>query len=70
MMMIGRPLPVGDTYRAMGGFMSTPLQLVNPFIDAIAAGDVDELTALLAQMLRPPQLRNTSGEELVFHATR
>ena len=70
MMMIGRPLPVGDTYRAMGGFMSTPLQLVNPFIDAIASGDVDELTALLAQMLRPPQLRNTSGEELVFHTTR
>ncbi len=70
MMMIGRPLPVGDTHRAMGGFLSAPPQLVNPFLDAIAADDVDELIALLAQMLRPPQLRNTSGEELVFHTTR
>jgi len=70
LMMIGRPLPVGDTHRAMGGFMSAPPQLVNPFLDAIAADDVDELIALLAQMLQPPQLRNTSGEELVFHTTR
>jgi len=70
LMMIGRPLPVGDIHRAMGGFMSAPPQLVNPFLDAIAADDVDELIALLAQKLRPPQLRNTSGEELVFHTTR
>jgi hypothetical protein len=47
--------------------MAVPPQLVNPLIDAIAASDVDELITLLASLFRPPTLRNTSGEELVFH---
>jgi Protein of unknown function (DUF2384) len=64
---IGRPLPVGDTYRAFSGFMAVSHHLVNPLIDAIAAGDTDELMSQLAAMFRPPTLRNTSGEELAFH---
>jgi hypothetical protein len=55
---LGRPLPVGDRYRAFGGFMVVPLPLVNPLVDAIHAGDRYELVAHIASMLRPPGLRN------------
>jgi len=65
--MIGRPLPVGDVYRAFGGFLPAPRTLANPLIDAIDEGDADEMIELLASAFRPPQLRNTAGEELAFH---
>ena len=68
MHLLGRPLPVGDTHRAFSGFVSVPLQLVNPLIDAIATGDTDELISVMAAVFRPPTLRNTAGEELAFHA--
>jgi hypothetical protein len=67
MNLIGRPLPVGDTYQAFSGFTAVPRQLVNPMIDAIGSGDIGELISLLASSFRPPTLRNTSGEELAFH---
>lgn len=67
MHLIGRPLPVGDTHRAFSGFLTVPHQLVNPLIDAIGEGDTAEMISLLSSMFRPPTLRNTSGEELVFH---
>ena len=68
--MIGRPLPVGETHRAFGGFIPIPRSLVNPMIDALSEGDPDEIVGLLASMFAPPSLRNTSGETLSFHTLR
>jgi SEC-C motif/Protein of unknown function (DUF2384) len=68
--MLGRPLPVGDTYRALGGFLPLPRHLVNPMLDAINSGQPDQLVAQIASMLQPTRLRNTSGEELMFHTIR
>ena len=70
MYLIGRPVPVGDSYRAFSGFFPVAPHLVNPLIDAIDRDDVDEMMALLASTFRPPTLRNTSGEDLVFHTIR
>ena len=70
MHLIGRPLPVGDTYRAFSGFVAVPRQLVNPMIDAIGKGETDELISMLASIFRPSALRNTSDEELAFHTIR
>lgn len=63
--MLGRPLPVGDTHRALGGFI--PRALVNPMLDAIHDGDPTVLTAQIASTLQPMTMRNTAGEELMFH---
>ncbi len=70
MYLIGRPVPVGDTYRAFSGFFPVAPHLVNPLIDAIDRNDVDEMMALVASTFRPPTLRNTSGEDLAFHTIR
>lgn len=68
--LVGRPVPVGDVHRAFGGFFPVASQLVNPLIDALASGDLDDVMALLASSWRPPALRNTSGEELALHTIR
>ena len=68
MFLVGRPVPVGDTHRAFGGFFPVAPQVVNPLIDALAGDDLDDVMALLASVWRPPIVRNTSGEELAFHA--
>jgi hypothetical protein len=70
MYLIGRPVPVGDSYRSFSGFFPVAPHLVNPLIDAIDRDDVDEMMALLASTFRPPTLRNTSGEDLAFHTIR
>jgi hypothetical protein len=68
--LVGRPLPVGDTHRAFGGFIPIPRSSVNPILDAITSGDPQQLIDALADTLRPPQIRNTSGEVIVVHQQR
>ena len=68
--LVGRPLPVGDTHRAFGGFIPIPRASVNPILDAITNSDPQQLIDALADTLRPPQIRNTSGEAIVVHQQR
>jgi hypothetical protein len=64
---MGRPLPVGDTWRAFGGFVEVPRKMVKPMLTAIDSGDPFAIAELLGTSFAPPQMANTDGEELVFH---
>jgi len=70
MIVVGRPLPVGDTYRAISPVLPLPLRLVDPMLDAISDGDADAVVDLLASIFRRPGLQNTDGEQLVVHLMR
>jgi hypothetical protein len=69
-LLYGRPLPVGDTWRALSGFIGIPAHHVETLIEAIdlaVDGDAFELAARLAATFAPPTLTNTSGEQTRFH---
>ncbi len=68
--MLGRPLPVGDTYRAFSGFGDVPRGLVDDLLRAIDDGDAHRIASVFGETLRPPRLQNTDGEDLVFHTIR
>lgn len=70
MLMLGRPLPVGDTYRAFSGFIEIPPGAVPDLLDTIANQDVDLLAEFLGQLFRPPRLLNTDGDDLELHTIR
>lgn len=68
--MVGRPLPVGDTFRAFGGFMGIHRGAVSDMLDSIASGDAEQIASVLAGLFRPPRLQNTDGDDLEFHTLR
>ena len=63
---LGRPLPVGDTYRAFSGFMAVRPDLVRAALSVLDDGDPDELVAFLGSMHRPPAIRNTDGHDMAL----
>jgi len=65
--LVGRPLPVGDTYRAFSGFMNVPHGHVDSMLAAVDTRDSDALTGALAALFVPPRLANTDGQDLVAH---
>lgn len=67
MLIVGRPLPVGDTFRAFSGFINLPHRHLDSMLAAIDAGDSDALTAALGAVFAPPRLSNTDGHDLVAH---
>ena len=67
MLVVGRPLPVGDAYRAFCGFMRVPHGHAGAMMDAIDARDSEAIAAALAAILAPPRLTNTDGDDLVAH---
>jgi hypothetical protein len=67
MLVIGRPLPVGDTYRAFSGFMAVPHGHLESMLAAIDSGDPDAVAKALAATLVPPRLSNTDGHDLLAH---
>ena len=48
---VGRPLPVGDTFRSMSGFFPLDASRADEAIAAIAAGESEQLLGVLAQEL-------------------
>ena len=64
---LGRPLPVGETYRAFSGFMPVPHGHQDAMLAAIDSGDSEEIADALAAMLAPPRLANTDGQDLIAH---
>jgi hypothetical protein len=69
-LMVGRPLPVGEVYRAFAGFMDIPRAALDGVLRAIERGDADSIVARLGEILRPPQLQNTDGHDLEWHTIR
>ena len=69
-LMFGRPLPVGDTYRALSGFMNVAPAYVDDLLEATDARDLDLLTDVLERMFAPPRLHNTDGDPMVLHTLR
>jgi hypothetical protein len=68
--MLGRPLPVGDTFRAFGGFIEVPRGSAGELLDAIADGDAHLVAHLIGETLRPPHLQNSEGDDLVLQTIR
>ena len=52
-LMVGRPLPVGDVWRAFGGFMPCDEAMVEPLLQAIAVADAAEIASLIGGQLAP-----------------
>ena len=67
MLVVGRPLPVGDTYRAFSGFMKVPQGHLESMLAAIDTRDSEAIADAVAAILAPPRLANTDGEDLVAH---
>jgi hypothetical protein len=68
--LFGRPLPVGDSYRAFGGFIEVSRSWVDDCLQALEEADPAEIAALAGRTMRPPQMKNTDGENLAFHTIR
>jgi hypothetical protein len=67
-LLLGRPLPVGDVYRAFGSVASIPEQLRTKVLEMLDADlDAVELAEAIADLSRPPTLFNTSGDPMVQH---
>jgi hypothetical protein len=69
-LLIGRPLPVGDTHRAFAGFLQVSGTSVPALLDAIDSDDPFAVAEELAVLFRPPHVENTDGEAMVFHTVR
>ncbi len=67
MVVVGRPLPIGDEHRAFSGFLPIPHHFVEPMLDAIAAGDPHAIEDVVAALVRPPGAQNTDGDDIVLH---
>jgi hypothetical protein len=66
-MLLGRPLPVGETYRAFSGFMPVPNGHQHAMLAAIDSGDSEQIADAIAAILAPPHLANTDGHDLIAH---
>ena len=65
--LVGRPLPVGETFRAFSGFIPVDHGYQDTILAAIEAGSSEAIADAIGVMLAPPVLTNTDGEDLVFH---
>src|SRR5579871_6248819 len=65
MMLVGRPLPIADTYRAYAGFLPVH-SLVDEVLAALDEPNPFELAMLYGRVLAPPALTNTDGEPIAL----
>ena len=66
-LLLGRPLPVDDTWRAYSGFVSVPDSMRDELLAALDDPDPFAIAELIGRCFAPPTLQNTDGEALVFH---
>jgi hypothetical protein len=68
--LIGRPLPVGDTWRALSGFVPLPDSMRDDAIQVLDGADPFAVAELVGRTWAPPTMQNTDGHTLVFHELR
>lgn len=66
-LMLGRPLPINDTWRAYSGFVKVGGPLRDEILDALDHPDPFQIAELIGRCLAPPRMSNTDGEPLQFH---
>lgn len=66
-LLMGRPLPIEDTWRAYSGFVRVGDLARDHVFAALAGGDPFEIAALTGRTFAPPVMQNTDGEPLCFH---
>jgi hypothetical protein len=65
--LLGRPLPIDNTWRAYTGFVLLPPAMLDYAMVVLDEGDPDEVAGLVGSTFAPPQLQNTDGEPIVTH---
>ena len=63
--LLGRPLPVVDSYRAFSGFIPIPAMFLNDALAATDRADLDEVAKLVGRCLALPVILNTDGHQMV-----
>ena len=66
-LMLGRPLPINETWRAYSGFVKVGGLLRDEILDALDHPDPFQIAELIGRCLAPPRMSNTDGEPLQFH---
>jgi hypothetical protein len=66
-LMLGRPLPIGDTWRAYSGFVKVSEALRDEILDALDDPDPYDIAELIGRCFALPQMQNTDGNPLQFH---
>ncbi|MFT3854427.1 MAG: SEC-C domain-containing protein [Ilumatobacteraceae bacterium] len=69
-LVVGRPLPVGETFRAFSGVVPLDTRHLDAMLHAIDTGGVSAIADVLSVMFAPPRLSNTDGHDLVAHTIR
>jgi hypothetical protein len=65
---LGRPLPIGDTWRALSGFIDVSDAMRDAAIDLLdGEADPFAVATFIGRCLGPPVVTNTDGELLQFH---
>ena len=67
MYLLGRPLPIDNTWRAYSGFIFLPPVMLNYTNEVLDEGDPEEVAGLIGSTFAPPQLNNTDGEPISMH---
>lgn len=66
-MLLGRPVPVDDTWRAYSGFVVVSGVFVQAVLDALDERDPFALAEVIGRCFAPPTIQNTDGQPLHFH---
>jgi SEC-C motif len=67
MYLLGRPLPIDNTWRAYSGFILLPPVMLDYANEVLDEADPDEVAALIGSTFAPPQMLNTDREPISVH---
>ncbi|MEO5837731.1 MAG: SEC-C metal-binding domain-containing protein [Acidimicrobiales bacterium] len=67
MLLLGRPLPIDDTWRAFSGFVGVSGIVLDDHLNALDAGNPFDIADLIGGSFAPPVMRNTDSQPLRFH---
>ena len=66
-LLLGRPLPIANTWRAYPGFVEIGRPVMDNALAVLDHGSLWELAAMIGRSFAAPVLRNTDGQDTVLH---